>query len=124
MLLSEDQLGSTVTMSIGGINTSYRIYDLVQIFSGELTGWSLTEQKAVFDLSGIMARWNKKTLRIAQASCPWPFKGDECGYSGDGSCSQQFSNCEALGNYLNYGGFVYLPELQEKKIWWGQNPPS
>lgn len=123
-LLNNDELGSQVTVSIGAINAARRIYDLEPIFVGELTGWSLTEQAATLNFSGLMARWSKKTLRIAQGSCPWPLGGDECGYSGAGRCGQTWIQCKALGNQLNFGGFVYLPALQESKIWWGSKKPE
>jgi hypothetical protein len=77
ILLNNDELGSQVVVHIGAINQStYAIYDLHRIFTGELTGWPvLTEQKAQLVFSGLMARWQKRTLRKAQASCPWPLGG-------------------------------------------------
>lgn len=126
ILLNNDELDAPVTISIGSIRTSFAVYDIIQIFHGKITGWSLSDAdgKATLSLSGLMALWNKKTLRIAQVSCPWPFKGTECGYTGTGRCSQQWSQCVALGNQDNYGGFIYLKDLEEKKIYWGKETPK
>ena len=122
-LINTDELGATVAVSIGGISSTQRIYDLERIFTGELTGYAIAEKTAQLTCSGLMARWMKKTLRTAQATCPWPIGGTECGYAGDEQCSQMYSRCNNLGNHLNFGGFVYLPELMEKKIYWGYPTP-
>jgi len=124
VLLNNDEIGSMATISIGAVAASRRLYELEPIIVGELTGWSINEQQASLNYSGLMARWSKKTLRIAQASCPWPLGGDECQYAGAGNCSQTFSGCKTLSNQLNFGGFPWLPDLMEKKIYWGFYPPS
>jgi hypothetical protein len=123
MLLNNDQLDSTITISAGAINPStYQLYDLVTMFKGTLVGWTLNKPYAQLNVAGVMARWNRKTLRTCQSFCPWPFKGDDCGYTGnEGTCSQLWANCR---KQENFGGFVYLAELQERKIYWGQLPPS
>ena len=128
IMLNNDELGSDVTIHLGSIKTSdFSIYDVVEIFNGEITGWTLSDvdEKCTFELSGLMARWSKKTLRIAQGSCPWPFGGEECKYTGSltNDCRQQYSYCKALSNQNNFGGFKFLPDLQEAKIYWGQNNP-
>jgi len=124
ILLNNDEIGSMATISIGAVAASRRLYDLEPIIVGELTGWNVNETMAELTYSGLMARWSKKTLRIAQASCPWPLGGDECQYTGSETCSQTLARCKALGNQLNFGGFPWLPDLMEKKIYWGFYPPS
>jgi hypothetical protein len=124
VLLNNDEIGSMATISIGAVAASRRLYDLEPIIVGELTGWGVNERVAELNYSGLMARWSKKTLRIAQASCPWPLGGDECQYAGSETCNQTFARCKALGNQLNFGGFPWLPDLMEKKIYWGFYPPS
>lgn len=120
-LQNNDETGSEVIISIGAIGSDHRIIDLEPMFTGELTAWDFDEKWAPMALSGRMARWSKKTLRIAQASCPWPWKGAECGYSGAGAdCRQTWSRCNLLGNGNSFGGFVYLSKLQEARIWWGR----
>ena len=124
VLLNNDEIGSMATISIGAVASSRRLYDLEAIIVGELTVWNANEQMAELIYSGLMARWSKKTLRIAQASCPWPLGGDECTYAGPETCSQTWVRCKALSNQLNFGGFPWLPDLMEKKIYWGYYPPS
>ena len=121
-LLNNDQLNRDVTIYVGAIKTDYQIYDLIPMFRGKITGWQVSKQIGHIDGAGVMARWRRRTLRKAQSVCPWPFKSTECGYSGsEGYCSQKYKNCR---NKDNYGGFVYLSELQEKKIYWGQESPK
>ena len=123
ILFNTDEIFSKVTVSVGALASTRVIYDLFTIFYGEVTGWTITEQSVVFRCSGLMSRWSKKTLRIAQGSCPWPIGGDECQYAGSENCSQTLSRCRDFDNQINFGGFVYLPALQEKKIYWGYPKP-
>ena len=123
VLLTHEQTGQEVRVYIGAIGSDLQIVNLEHIFIGKITGWDINEREATITVSGFMSEWTKKTLRIAQASCPWPFGGDECGYSGTAqSCSQSYKNCKLLNNTDNFGGFVYLPKLQEVDIWWGRVP--
>ena len=70
-----------------------------------------------------MVLWNQKTLRIAQSTCPWIFRGAECGYGGSASwCDQSYERCTALGNADRFGGFEFLPSIMERQVWWGRIP--
>ena len=124
IMLNNDEIGAIVTISMGAVHSSRRIYDLEPMIVAEITGWMANEKVAKLTCSGLMARWAKKTMRVSQSSCPWPIGNTECGYAGSETCSQTWSRCKALGNQLNFGGFVYVPELMEKKIYWGYLPPS
>lgn len=123
ILLNNDELGSKATISIGAVSASRRIYDLEPIIVANLTGWDANEVTAELKYSGLMAKWSKKTMRTAQSSCPWPIGGTECAYSGSETCSQTWVRCKQLSNQLNFGGFPWLPDLMEKKLYWGYLPP-
>ena len=96
-----------------------------EIIRGFIGGWELFDDtKAKVTITNELILWNKRSLRTAQSSCPWIFKGGtdnpECGYSGlETQCDQSWENCKDLGNDENFGGNRFLPALMEKKIWWG-----
>ena len=94
------------------------------LFSGIIDGGKLDHQRARFDVLSPFVFWRRKTpRRIHQATCPWPFKGTRCGYAGGETwCDQSFDRCAALSNTNSFGGFRWLPSLQNKEIWWGRSP--
>ncbi len=48
--------------------------------------------------------------RLFSPSCPFPFKGPECGYVGSAtSCDQSWSNCTLNANTNRFGGFRFQP---------------
>ena len=90
------------------------------VFYGLVQGWDLSEERLQLRLVSELALWRKRALRPATASCPWEFKGSECGYSGDAEwCNQSYLRCQALNNTNNFGGFRFLPAIMEANIWWG-----
>lgn len=97
------------------------ILGTVVLFRGIISDWMLSELKASMTIVNEFVLWKKKTLRIAQASCPWTFKGAECSYTGvETWCDQSYERCQVLSNTDNFGGFRFLPSIAEKEIWWGR----
>ena len=89
-------------------------------FNGFVTDWSLTERTARLNLASEFMLWRKKTLRLPTPSCPWNFKGAECGYSGAQDwCDKSVERCSGLANYDNFGGRRYIASLETAKLWWG-----
>lgn len=97
--------------------------DLVEdLFTGLLAGWDIEGDSTVnVEVVNEFVLWNKKTLRKHSASCPWSFRGTECGYGGSGLtiCDKTYDTCNSLGNGEHFGGFRFLPSIQEKETWWG-----
>ena len=96
---------------------------LVQEFiRGFISSWELSSDNQVrISVKNEAMLWAKKTLRIHSSSCPWVFKGTECGYSGTATwCDRNYARCGELLNTDNYGGFRFLPSIMEKEIWWGR----
>lgn len=90
------------------------------LFNGYVTDWNLNERQAKINLSNEFMLWRKKTLRIPAPSCPWSFKGTECGYAGSETwCDQSSERCKALSNYDSFGGRRYIAAVEDKKLWWG-----
>jgi len=94
----------------------------VIVHQGEIDSWSLTEEAVRITVSDELVRWSQRTLSTYSPSCRWKkFKGTECKYSGSETwCDRSYDRCSALGNTDNYGGFRWLPSLEKKIIWWGQ----
>lgn len=93
------------------------------MWKGFISTYRITDKVVSVELVNELVLWKKKTLRKFSASCQWPFKGEECGYSGDQTtCDQTYDRCVALGNQDQFGGFRWLPDMMEQEIWWGRVP--
>ena len=91
------------------------------VFYGIVQKWDADEKQAEIQIVNEFIFWNKKTLRLPSDLCQWPFKSTECGYTGLAVlCNGTYSRCTDLANTDNFGGFRFLPALEEKEIWWGQ----
>jgi len=140
ILLGEDVRNKTAKLSFGCYGTMGMVWDsgiewdaeiqwlegttiigVVDLFQGIISDWNLSETMAQMTIVNEFILWKKKTLRIAQAACPWDFKGTECTYSGGETwCDKSYERCTALSNTDNFGGFRFLPSIAEKSIWWGR----
>jgi len=90
------------------------------LFNGFVTDWKLNERSAVINLANEFLLWRKKALRLPTPSCPWNFKGAECGYgAAEDWCDQSVERCKQLNNYDNFGGRRFITSIEDKKIWWG-----
>ena len=124
LILGEDVRFKPLKVYIGVLKDLYTpIVHLV--FDGFLAEYDLEEDEAQIQAVNEFFLWNKRTLRIAQPSCPWVFKGPggECGYAGASAwCDQSYARCLALGNDLNFGGNRWVVDTAEKQVWWGRLP--
>ena len=120
ILLGEDVRNKTAKLSFGCYGDNV-IIGVVDLFQGIISDWNLSETVAQMTIVNEFILWKKKTLRIAQATCPWDFKGTECTYSGGETwCDKSYERCTALSNTDSFGGFRFLPSIAEKSIWWGR----
>lgn len=124
ILLTEDVRNKVVKVYFGVYDpASYSVVGLDQVWHGIVDEWSLTEEKAEIVTVNEFILWKKRPLRSASATCPWAFRGTECGYAGGGAwCDQSYARCSELGNTTNFGGFRFAPAMSEKEIWWGKVP--
>lgn len=121
ILLGEDIASKPCILSFFMVDSNYTIIEAEELFRGLVGEWELTEGKCRIKLVNEFILWSKRTLRTCQASCPWEFKGTECTYSGaEDWCDQSYDRCADLANTDSFGGFRFLPSLEEKKIWWGR----
>lgn len=123
-LLSEDCRNKEINVYVACNITSENNQVVEELFRGLLDSWTIIGDRTVaIEIANELILWNKKTLRNHAATCPWAFKGTECGYSGEESwCDQSYERCLALSNDAQFGGFRFLPAVAEKEIWWGRQP--
>jgi hypothetical protein len=98
------------------------------LFSGEIDSWNLfPDEKIRIAITNEFARWDMNTINVHSPSCRWKvFGGTECGYTKDfptQECDRTYASCRDLySNTDNFGGFRWLPEIEDKIIWWGRDP--
>jgi hypothetical protein len=127
-VLSEDVLNKTAILYFAVRYKSGAVeYTAVdEIFRGYVSEWSIEGDEIVkITIANELMYWSKRHLRTCSATCPWVFKGTECGYAGGQSwCDQSYDRCGELSNTANFGGFRFLPAIEEKEIWWGTVPST
>ena len=122
-LLGEDARNKTIIIGQGVMNSAGTTLGITNLFQGIIGEWEIREDRATIRALNELVLWRKRPMRSASATCPWTFKGTECGYAGGGRwCDQSYARCSELGNTANFGGFRFLPALMEKQIWWGRVP--
>jgi len=93
----------------------------VNLFSGQVDSWQLDEDEVRISVSTDFASWAQRSAALHSPSCRWKvFGGTECQYAGAESwCDRTKTRCIALDNAINFGGFPWLPSLENKEIRWG-----
>jgi len=114
--------GEDMILEAGEMVGPFTIIGGHSLFYGLIADWDLDEEEAKIEVQNELVFWSKRTLRKCSSSCPWEFKGTECGYSGGQTwCNQSYERCDELSNTDNFGGFRFLPTIAEKDIWWGRS---
>jgi len=96
------------------------------MFSGEIDAWQLfPDEKMSITMTNEFARWDMNTINLHSPSCRWKvFKGVECQYVGsETKCDRTYASCrDKYSNTDNFGGYRWLPDIEDKIIWWGRDP--
>ena len=96
------------------------------MFSGEIDSWNLFPDELIrISMTNEFARWDMNTINVHSPSCRWKvFKGTECGYVGsETECDRTYVSCRGkYSNTDNFGGYRWLPDIEDKIIWWGRVP--
>jgi hypothetical protein len=120
LLLNNSVQSRPCTIYLGVLDNYVPLAEAV--FNGLVSEWTLDETEAKIEIASELVFWNKKTLRESGSLCPWVFKGTECTYSGGMTdCNKTYRRCLNLNNQNYFGGFRFLPSIEEKEIWWGQS---
>ena len=122
VLISEDARNKTAIFSVGVFDDNLNVIGTEDLFRGMVGEWEYEEPTSKVTIVNEFVLWKKRPLRSASGTCAWVFRGTECGYTPSGECDQSYDRCVALGNSNNFGGFRFLPSLQEARIWWGRTP--
>jgi len=109
---------------IGLLDSDGALVGTALMFTGEVDSFELDETEVRMVIGSMFTRWSQQAYNKHSASCRWKvFKGTECAYAGAGTwCDRSYTRCNALGNTANFGGFRFLPSIENKKVWWGPNP--
>jgi len=94
------------------------------LFNGTLNDFELSETELSITVSSPFTKWHQTSNAKHSKLCRWKkFKGTECKYAGaELLCNRLHSRCVELSNEDNFGGFRWLPEIEDLKIWWGPTP--
>ncbi len=109
---------------LGLMDTDDTVLSTVLMFTGEVDSFELDESEVRMVIGSRFTRWGHQAYNKHSASCRWKvFKGIECTYSGGQNwCDRSYTRCVVLANTASFGGFRFLPSIENKKIWWGPNP--
>jgi len=109
---------------LGLMDTDDTVLGTVLMFTGEVDSFELDESEVRMVIGSKFTRWGNQAYNKHSASCRWKvFKGDECGYAGGQTwCDRSYTRCVVLGATATFGGFRFLPSIENRKIWWGPNP--
>ena len=109
---------------VGVLDANELVIDTLNLFNGEIDSFSLGEDKLTLKLGSYFSKWSHKAISRHGSSCRWRvFKGTECQYAGaEPVCDRRYETCVDYSNIVNFGGFRWLPDLEEKVLWWGPTP--
>lgn len=127
--------GGELILSQVVLDSSYEIVGgaSITLFEGEIDSWELDGQVLKVTATSIFAQWSRNTISRHAASCRWQVfnsstlgtSGVECGSTAGASwCDRTYARCSALNNTSSYGGFRWLPSIEDKEIWWGRIPKN
>lgn len=116
--------GNEASLYCGVMDANDQVLDLIKVFEGLLDSFDLDERSLKLKISSYFSQWSQETMGKHSSSCRWKkFKGAECRYAGAGDwCDRSYTRCQALNNIVHFGGFRFLPDLENKSIWWGPTP--
>lgn len=120
VVLGEDVRNKWFILSFAVLDES--VVHTQELMRGFIGGWEAYDDSILrITITNELVLWDKRPLRVQQSSCPWVFRGPECGYSGAGlRCDQTYEQCKAHENTDNFGGYRFLNAMMEREIWWGR----
>jgi len=113
--------GNTAALYVGVLSPSGTDLGTLKIFEGELDSWQLDETELVITVASLFSKWNARSSEKHSSSCRWKvFGGNECQYAGDQTwCDRSYTRCVFLANTQHFGGFRFLPAIENEVVWWG-----
>ena len=107
---------------IGSTTEAELVTNGAVIFDGKIDNIEFDRKEANISLISHLCDWEVICpRRVHSPTCPWVFKGTECGYSGAETwCDFTKSRCVELSNQANFGGFEYIGSLMNQVPYWGE----
>lgn len=135
--LEFDNLGNTFTSVFVGGNPQGSVVTLKEIvldennqvignpvvwFVGTIDDWDIDEERLRVNVVGPNYAWARHVAGRHPSLCRWKtFGGDECEYSGSIlACNRTYTACSQRNNTNNFGGFRWLPKIQDRVVSWGR----
>jgi len=122
-----DIRGNEASVYAGLITTSGTINTVLGtllMFTGEIDSYDFDDSDIRLVIGSIFTRWGHESYSGHPSSCRYKvFTGTRCTYSGtEIHCDRSYTRCVALDdNTANFGGFRWLPSIENKKFQWGPN---
>lgn len=115
--------GQTASVHVGLIDSNEDVIGTVLLFTGEVDSFTIDELELRLVIGSIFTKWAHQAYNKHSSSCRWKvFKGVECAYAGAETwCDRSNTRCIVLNNEANFGGFKWLPSIENKKFQWGPN---
>ncbi len=117
--------GQQANIWVGVMDINGIVLDVLNLFNGEIDSFQLDQGKLTLKLGSYFSKWSHKSVSRHGSLCRWRvFKGIECQYVGaETVCDRTYKKCgDVYSNTANFGGFRWLPDLEDKVIWWGPTP--
>jgi hypothetical protein len=91
------------------------------IFKGYMNEFDIDETTLTLTITSVFAKWAQTSYGKHSALCRWKkFKSTECKYAGaESACDRTYSRCTQLSNTDNFGGFRYIPGIEDLSVQWG-----
>lgn len=122
-VMNQDTRGKQCTIYRAAFDESLQVIGSVVLFPGYLDRVEIDQQRCTFEISNQFIKWSMPSpRRLHGVTCPWTFKDPAtCKYSGGlTTCDKSWTQCIARTNTPNNGSFRWLPELADKKVFFGR----
>ncbi len=122
IIVANDIRENKASIYFGLLDTDDSLLGSVLMFTGEIDSNDVDETEVRMVIGSIFTRWTNESFSRHPSSCRWKvFGGIECTYSGtETHCDRSYTRCKTLDdNTANFGGFRWLPSIENKKFQWG-----
>ena len=93
----------------------------IVLFQGKIDSYEYNQPVLRISVTSFHALWNKRSMEISTPTCRRNFKQPDCGYAGvETWCDRSWSRCISLANTVRFNGFRFLPDIEDKEIYWGR----
>ncbi len=125
VMMNNEVRGRQFTVYRVALDQYLNVLATALLFLGQMDRISYDHQRCRIEVYNQFIKWQTPTPRRKHiTTCAWTFRDSEtCRYAGaETSCDKSWDSCATKFNTLNFGGFRWLTDLQDKQIWWGRVP--